>query len=143
MPVLLLRSAGLVWIVGLRARLTWPAGDQGWAARRDFAVGLALAASWFSVWGLYAAYTWTAHPGLSTFQTARFYVPVIGAIALLGAWVVVRVRRRALRATATVVIVAMFGLGIWSGIQMREPGHPQPQPASAQAKTPGGGRVGL
>ena len=28
------------------------------AARRDLAVGLALAASWLAVWGLYSAYYW-------------------------------------------------------------------------------------
>ncbi len=60
------------------------------AARRDLAVGLALAASWFSVWGLYATYTWTAAPGLSSLQAVRFYLPAIGAISLLGAWLVTR-----------------------------------------------------
>jgi hypothetical protein len=55
-------------------------------------VGLALTASWFSVWGLYAAYTWTAHPGGGTLQVVRFYVPALGAIALLGAWLLVRLR---------------------------------------------------
>jgi hypothetical protein len=136
MPVLLFALAGMAWIAGLRTRSRRPAGDQGWVARRDFAVGLALAASWVSVWGLYAAYTWTAHSGLSTFQTARFYVPVIGAISLLGAWALVRVPGRALPATATAVIVAMFGLGIWSATQMRAPGNPHPRPAAIPAADP-------
>jgi hypothetical protein len=58
-------------------------------ARRDAAVGLALAASWFGAWGLYATYTWTAEPFASTLQVVRFYVPAFGAIALLGAWFLV------------------------------------------------------
>jgi hypothetical protein len=84
-------------------------------------VGLALAASWFSVWGLYAAYTWTANSFVSTLQSARFYVPAIGAIALLGAWLLVRVPRRASLAAATsvAVVAAMFGLGVWSFGDMR------------------------
>jgi hypothetical protein len=83
-------------------------------ARRDFAVGLALAASWFSVWGLYAAYTWTAQPFGSTLQVVRFYVPAISAISLLAALLVARVPPRAsLAAVASAaVVVAMFGLGV-------------------------------
>ena len=49
-------------------------------------------------------------------QSARFYAPAIGAIALLGAWLLVRVPRRSSLAAATSVAVAaaMFGLGLWS-----------------------------
>jgi hypothetical protein len=86
MPMLVLGLAGLAWIAGRRVRLRRADGEPRAAARRDFAVGVALAASWFGVWGLYSAYTWTAQPGIGAWQTARFYVPAIGAIALLGAW---------------------------------------------------------
>jgi hypothetical protein len=73
----------------------------------------ALAASWAAIWGLYATYTWTAGPGLSTLQAVRFYVPALGAISLLGAWLLVRVpRRQPLAAIATFAVAAMlFGLG--------------------------------
>jgi hypothetical protein len=47
-------------------------------------------ASWFAIWGLYSAYTWTIDPTSVTVQVVRFYVPAIGAIALLGAWLVTR-----------------------------------------------------
>jgi hypothetical protein len=82
---------------------------------------LALAASWFSMWGLYAAYTWTAGPGLSSLQAIRFYLPAIGAIALLGAWLLVRVPPRASLAalTSAAVVAAMLGLGVWSYNDMR------------------------
>lgn len=91
------------------------------AARRDLAVGLALTASWCGVWGLYAAYSWTAQPGLTTLQAVRFYGPAIGAIALLGAWLLVRVPPRAsLAAVATAaVVVLMAGLGLWAFSAMR------------------------
>ena len=79
-------------------------------------MGLALAASWFSVWGLYTAYTWTANDLGSTLQFARVYVPAAGVIALLGSWLVTRLPRRAPLAavTSAAVAVVMFGLGDWS-----------------------------
>jgi hypothetical protein len=133
MPVLLAGLVAIAWIGARWQRLEWlgrsrtarAEGDR-LAARRDAAVGLALAASWFGVWGLYAAYTWTALPGLSTLQSSRFYVPAIGAIALLGAWTLIRAsQRRAPQRhaplsghpaaiTLIAVVAAMFGLGIWS-----------------------------
>ena len=82
-------------------------------ARRDLAIALALAACWAANWVLYATYTWTAAPGLSTLQAARFYVPALGAISLLGAWLLVRVPRRPplVAVTTLAVVAALFGLG--------------------------------
>jgi hypothetical protein len=139
MPMLVLALAALAWIISRRVRLrraadgrpadgrpadgraadevaaeALVAGEQATGARRDLAVGLALAASWFSVWGLYAAYTWTAHPFGTTLQFARFYVPAIGAISLLGSWLVTRLPRRASLAAVTAAAVVMLGLGAWS-----------------------------
>jgi len=122
MPMLVLGVAALAWIAGRRVRLRRAGDERAAHARRDLAVGMALAASWFSVWGLYAAYTWTANPFGSTLQFARFYVPAIGAISLLGSWLVTRLPRRASLAavTSAAVAVAMFGLGVWSFAIMRE-----------------------
>ncbi len=121
MPMLVLGLAGLVWIVVRWVRLRRADDEPAVVARRDFAVVLALAASWFSTWGLYAAYTWTAGPGLSSLQAIRFYLPAIGAIALLGAWLLVRVPPRASLAalTSAAVVAAMLGLGVWSYNDMR------------------------
>jgi hypothetical protein len=65
---------------------------------------------------LYATYTWTAGAGLSTLQAVRFYVPALGAISLLGAWLLVRVpRSRPLTAITTLAVVAaLSGLGGWA-----------------------------
>jgi hypothetical protein len=116
MPLLVLGLVSLAWIVLRRA---WPrraGGEPGSAARRDLWAGLALAASWFAVWGLYAAYFWTANAFGTTLQFARFYVPALGAISLLGAWLVTRIPGRAWLAglTSAAVIAALFGLGAWS-----------------------------
>ena len=121
MPMLVLALAAATWITARWARLRRAGDGQAADARRDLAVGLALAASWFSIWGLYAAYTWTANGFVTTLQSARFYVPAIGAIALLGAWLLVRVPRRSSLAAATsvAVVAAMFGLGLWSFGDMR------------------------
>jgi hypothetical protein len=122
MPMLVLGLAALVWIAARWARLRRADEERAAPARHDLAVGLALAASWFSAWGLYAAYTWTAVPFASTLQAARFYVPAAAAISLLGSWLVTRLPRRTSLATAisVAVVVAMFGLGAWSFAIMRE-----------------------
>ena len=46
----------------------------------------------------------------------RFYVPALGAIALLRAWLVTRIPGPAWRAglTSGAVITALFGLGVWA-----------------------------
>jgi hypothetical protein len=116
MPMLALGLIALGWIVVRRLALRGVDGDAGAVARRDLWVGAALASSWFAIWGLYSAYTWTTDPTSVTVQVVRFYVPASGAIALLGAWLVTRVPGRASRAglTSAAVITAMFGLGVWS-----------------------------
>lgn len=116
MPMLILGLVSLGWIIARRGRLRRSAGEAGFAVRRDLWVGVALAASWFAVWGLYSAYYWTANPYGSTLQVARFYVPALGAISLLGAWLVTRIPGRAWLAglTSATVIAATFGLGAWS-----------------------------
>jgi hypothetical protein len=116
MPMLVLGLLALVWISVRWLVLRRADGEAGAVVRRDLCVGLALAASWFAVWGLYSAYTWTADPTSVTVQVVRFYVPAIGAIALLGAWLVTRIPGRAWPAglTSTAVITASFGLGVWS-----------------------------
>lgn len=56
---------------------------------------------------------WTAHGFGNTLQFARFYVPALGAISLLGAWLVTRIPGRSWLAglVSAAVIAAMFGLG--------------------------------
>jgi len=116
MPMLVLGLIALAWIILRWLVLRRIGGRPVAAARRDLSVGAALAASWFAIWGLYSAYTWTADPTSVTVQVVRFYVPAIGAIALLGAWLVTRIPGRGWWAglTSAAVIAAMFGLSVWS-----------------------------
>jgi hypothetical protein len=155
MPMLVPGLAALAGITVRRVRLRRADSEPGRAARADFAVGLALAASWLSVWGLYATYTWTARPGIGAWQTARFYVPAIGAIALLGAWLVRRAPGMADRPrwvplaalSSAAVVVTMLALGAWSFSDMRNPPNPGPpapphcnigEPHCPVAPAPGG-----
>ena len=62
MPMLVLGLAALAWIAGRWVSLRRADDERAAPARRDLAVGLALAASWFSVWGLYAAYLGRPEP---------------------------------------------------------------------------------
>src|SRR6266480_4356995 len=116
MPMLVFGLIALAWIILRWLVLRRVGGQAGAVARRDLSVGAALAASWFAIWGLYSAYPWTADPTSVTVQVVRFYLPAIGAIALLGAWLVTRIPGRARRAglTSAAVITAMFALGVWS-----------------------------
>jgi hypothetical protein len=95
MPFLLLGLAAVGWI-GIRAARSLrgglePSTRSAW--RRDAAVGAALTASWLGIFGLYSAYAWTvSQAGMHdlTVHVVRFYVPALGAVALLGAWLLTR-----------------------------------------------------
>ena len=84
MPMLVLGLIALAWIILRWVILRRRSGEVGAAARRDLCVGVTLSASWLAIWGLYSAYTWTTDPTSVTVQAVRFYMPAIGAIALLG-----------------------------------------------------------
>jgi hypothetical protein len=114
MPMLALGLVGLAWVIS-RAVTSRRAGARP-SARRDLWVSVVLAASWLAIWGVYSAYYWTNDPSENALQTVRFYVPAIGAISLLGAWLVTRIPGRAWWAglTSAAVVATMFLLGAWS-----------------------------
>ena len=116
MPMLVLGLVALAWIIVRWIMLRRNGGEVGAVARRDFWAGVALAASWIAIWGLYSAYTWTIDPTSVTVQVVRFYVPALGAIALLGSWLVTRIpgHTRWAALTTAAVVAAVFGLGVWS-----------------------------
>ena len=115
MPMLILGLAALVWIVVQRLQLRRASGTQHAVARRDLVVGVVLAGSWFAIWAFYSTYTWTTDPTNVAVQDVRFYLPAIGAVSLLGAWLVTRVPGHASRAGLTAaLIVVMFVLGVSS-----------------------------
>ncbi len=116
MPMLVLGLIALAWIIIRRLVLRPPDSETGAEARRDLWVGITLAASWLAIWGLYSTYTWTTDPTNGSVSDVRFYLPPIGTIALLGAWLVTRLpgRTRLRGLTTTAIITALFGLGVWA-----------------------------
>lgn len=94
-----------------------PAAIERW-------VGTVLVATWGALWLLYAAYEWTARMGggpggaggpmggsgmaQPVYSTVRFYLPALGAIALLVAWLFARLPA----AIGLVVLVALFAFGV-------------------------------
>jgi hypothetical protein len=114
MPMLILGLVALVSILARAVTLRRPGADS--SIRSDLWVGLGLAASWLVIWGIYSAYYWTNDPSENTLQTVRFYVPAIGAISLLGAWLVTRIPGRPWRAglASAAVVATTFALGAWS-----------------------------
>jgi hypothetical protein len=114
-PMLLLALAGLGWIVvRLALARSLAAHDSARArARRDATVALFLGAGWFSVWGLYATYTWTVGQTLgpgNPVHVVRFYLPALGLIALLAAWFLKQLPRW----FPLALMVVLAGLGVWS-----------------------------
>jgi hypothetical protein len=118
MPLLVLGLAAAAWIVARAVLIR--RGSALIPARRDLAVAVALSGAWAALWGLYAAYDWTAGPWPSNLQAVRFYLPALGSMALLGAWLVTRLPRRAwLAATVTAGMAGvLFALGGWSYTDM-------------------------
>jgi hypothetical protein len=115
-PMLVLGLIALIWIITRRLVLDRDEREAAADVRRDLWVGVALAASWLAIWGLYSAYTWTNDPTNGSIGDVRFYVPAIGAIALLGAWLVTRLPGRSwLRGLTSAAVTAVsFGLGVWA-----------------------------
>jgi hypothetical protein len=115
MPTLVLGLIALAWIIVRRLTLRESGRQPRADARRDLAIGAALAGSWFAIWALYSAYTWTTDPTNVAVQDVRFYLPAIGAISLLGAWLVTRLPGQRWRVGITAAVVAVtFGIGISS-----------------------------
>jgi len=115
MPMLVLGLMVLILIT-----LRWPKlhrieGERGEVARRDLWVAVALGGSWFAIWALYSAYTATTYPGEVAVQDVRLYVPAIGVVSLLAAWLTTRIPGRVWRAGITaMVIIALFVVGVSS-----------------------------
>jgi hypothetical protein len=122
MPLLLLGLAALAWIAirATRSLLERLETSTRSARRRDGAVGAALAASWLGIFALYSAYTWTVgQAGMHglTVHVVRFYLPALGAVALLGAWLLVRLPRPVtlVALAALVCLAAITFPGLTSG----------------------------
>ena len=94
MPMLGLGAVSMLWIVVRWISVRRASGPTSAAARRDLCVGLAVAATWLAISALYSTYTWTTDPTSVTVQVVRFYLPSLGPIAILGAWLATRIPGR-------------------------------------------------
>jgi len=116
MPMILLGLLAIGWIGwrALRSRNPALSADVREDHRRDAAVALVLGAGWFGLWALYSAYDWTvgqaAMGSAITVHVIRFYVPAIGAISLLAAWLFMQLPRW----LPALGVTALLGLGVTS-----------------------------
>ena len=137
MPLAILAAIAIG--LGIARFVKGRSGDERTALRQDLAVMTTLGAAWAAVWGLYLAYTWTAQMGRNgrgpgphghaltnhgffghalahsamggqDIHLIRFYLPALGALALLAAYTLVRITL----VPALVVLVALVALGLGS-----------------------------
>jgi hypothetical protein len=142
LPLYVLAIVAVVAIVAnwLRSRRTSTLARSN--GRRDIAVAAVLLAGWLGMWLLYFTYTWTADiasggpggvggggGGGNTVHLIRFYVPALGLIALLAAWLFSRVSKvlswgviGALVVAALFSFYAMAGAGAAGGFPGGGPG---------------------
>jgi hypothetical protein len=110
MPMSVLALAAVIWIAIRTGRRD--TRDDAGRSLSDGAVALVLAIGCLSIWGLYLTYTWTVGQLAghhNPVHVIRFYVPALGLIALLAAWLVLRLPRR----VAPIVLAVLFALGVW------------------------------
>ena len=97
MPLILLAVAALGWMVVQFARRGAFDTVARVRAGRDVVIGAVLASGWLGLWALYFAYDWTVRMAGDdqggSIHTIRFYMPALGVIAALGAWLLVQLPR--------------------------------------------------
>jgi hypothetical protein len=112
MPMLLLALGALGWMAvrAMSSRRRGSQPEQQARYRRDAVVGAVLAIGWIGIWGLYAAYDWTvrmASGAGSDIHVIRFYLPALGLISLLAAWLLVQLPRW----LPVVLLIVLIALG--------------------------------
>ena len=154
MPMVLLALGALGWMA-VRGVVGWRPGMDDvrrTTYRRDVVIGSFLALGWVGIWGLYSAYDWTARMAGGAgggIHVIRFYLPALGLITLLAAWLLMRLPRW----LTIIVLIAVIGLGAWSytdlaaggmgpggGVPGGRPGIGGPAPGGG---APGGGPGGV
>jgi hypothetical protein len=115
LPMFVLALGSLVWIAVrfLESRALDLHSPKRERSSQDASVALVLLAGWFSVWGLYATYIWTVGQTLgpgNPVHVVRFYLPALGLIALLAAWLLKQLPRW----FSLALLVVLAGLGVWS-----------------------------
>ncbi len=113
MPLWLLAGAALVVLLVRHLRRRSTSARVG---VDDARIGAILGAGWLSLWGLYLCYTWTAsqlYDGPAghtiTVHVIRFYLPALGLLAMLGAWLLACAPRwLGVLITSLLIVAALF-----------------------------------
>lgn len=135
MPVFLVALAAIVVMVRLQLNLRkvqvgseevgtqakWIDEDHGVltltseTAISDWWIGLFLVCCWVSTWGLYIGFVWTSQViegaevyGIGAYTFTRLFVPSLAPIALLAAWLLVRLPR----VIALLILAALLCFGV-------------------------------
>ena len=139
MPMAVLALVAVGWLVVRLVRSAGLAAHVRASYRRDAAVGAALAAGWLGVWGVYLCYDWTVRQSAdlgSSVHVVRFYLPALGLVAPLAAWLLVQLPRW----VPAVVLALLVALGAWSYPQLVSGGLGAPGgPFGGPGGLPGGG----
>ena len=113
MALLALAALGWLTVHGMRSRGREMEPARRTKYRRDASVGAFLALGWIGIWGLYLAYDWTARMAGGAgggVHVIRFYLPALGLITLLAAWLLMQLPRW----LSVAILVVLIGLGAWS-----------------------------
>jgi hypothetical protein len=136
-PMLLLGLVATAWMLARVVVSDRVDGERGTAYRRDAAIGASLAAGWLGLWSVYLCYDWTVRQSVdlgSSVHVVRFYLPALGLIALLGAWLLVQLPRWA----PVVVLAVLVALGAWDYPQLAAGGHGVGEPPGGTGPGSGG-----
>lgn len=167
MPVVILALAALIGLLASQIMAVRRQQGSTEPRARDRVVGSLLVLTWISLWGLYSAYEWTAtfttgpgnlRPGAgpsvamsgtqTVYSTVRFYLPALGAIALLAAWLLTRIPPM----VSITVLVGLFAIGgreyiatttsRWAGQpSVGGPSRPEMQPPDRPSSPPPAGAL--
>lgn len=150
MPMWILAAIAVIGIAYRWIRQRTTTSSTRSDVQRDLAVASVLVVGWLAMWILYFTYTWTAQmaghgPGgaSDTVHLIRFYLPTLGLIALLAAWLLSKLTAMlsggilfALLVASLFSFYAMAGSGIANGRLGNVPGGP---PAYGPVGSYGGG----
>jgi hypothetical protein len=147
MPLWIVAALAVIWIVVRWLQHRPMASPARRETRRDLAIAGVLVVGGLAMWILYFTYTWTAQMaghgpggGSDTVHLIRFYLPTLGLIALLGAWLLSKLSALLSWGLLTVLLVAglfSFYAMAGSGIAVGRPSGPIHGPAPS-GYLPGG-----
>jgi hypothetical protein len=115
MPMSIVAAVAVIWIAVRWIRRRKEVSLIHTETRRDLAVAGVLVVGWLAMWFLYFTYTWTAlmaghgpGGGSDTVHLIRFYLPTLGLIVLLVAWLLSKLS--ALLSWSILVVLLIAGL---------------------------------